>query len=236
MATDTQTCLQKFSEAIRQFGFESGFYCFVPNSVLHPDAENQPIIEMTDPARANFLHHYSAENLVANDFIFHAALSGHRDPLPWWHEAQSREVSAVERNVIEVPRYDYDIQNGLTIPVMQDQRGFACVTVFSDLSDSRFTLFLNEDLNSLTLLANALHAKLFSDNQFMTTLFNRIVSINPTEQQVFRHLISGKPMKQIEDHTGISYRYATKVLDKFRKKHGNISKDQLLYSLGHFFF
>ncbi|WGZ94854.1 MAG: hypothetical protein QJT81_02380 [Candidatus Thiothrix putei] len=57
-------------------------------------------------------------------------------------------------------------------------------------------------------------------------------SLNDTEITVLRYAASGKPFKNIQDHTGISYRYASNVLDKLRDKFGGINRDRLLYLAG----
>jgi DNA-binding CsgD family transcriptional regulator len=56
--------------------------------------------------------------------------------------------------------------------------------------------------------------------------------LNGTEITILRYAASGKPLKNIQDHTGISYRYASNVLDKLRDKLGGISRDRLLYLVG----
>ncbi len=64
---------------------------------------------------------------------------------------------------------------------------------------------------------------------FIQPLLERL---NDTRRKVLKHLVSGHPMKTIPDTSGISQRYAEKVLIDVRKEFGNISTNELIYILG----
>ncbi|TMO60651.1 autoinducer binding domain-containing protein [Pseudoalteromonas aurantia] len=226
-----------FYNAISHLGFDSAVYGFLPSHDFVKHVNQLPIIIPTEGAPLEYLQHYQEKELFRPEFDVFVAkiLSGHTSPINWWKDIDSLNPTPTQVATLQHAKDKFGLVNGFVIPLMCDQRGYACTTLYSNFEDDEFNQLVDKQSEQITLFCSALHSKIFSDPNLVAELYDNYIQMNDTERTVMRYLVSGKPMKQIEDHTGISYRYASKVVDKFRKKHGNVPKDKLLYSLGHYF-
>ena len=66
-------------------------------------------------------------------------------------------------------------------------------------------------------------------DKFILPLFE---TLKPKEIVILQYLATGKPMKNIQDYTGISHSYATNVLAELRLRLGGINNDKLMYLFG----
>ncbi|MCG9761170.1 MULTISPECIES: autoinducer binding domain-containing protein [Pseudoalteromonas] len=226
-----------FYRAISHIGFDSAIYGFLPSHEFVKHLNQMPIILATENAPLDYLKYYQENEIFKpeTDIFVAKILAGHRDPINWWRDLHGFNPTELQVATLTHAKNEFGLNNGFVVPLMCDHRGYACVTLYSNLSDKDFNHLVQENEEQIGLFCSALNSKIFSDPNLVAELYDNYIKMSDTERQVMRYLVSGKPMKQIEDHIGITYRYAAKVIDKFRKKHGNVPKDKLLYSLGHYF-
>ncbi|WP_046004201.1 autoinducer binding domain-containing protein [Pseudoalteromonas rubra] len=234
-ATDTNSYTAAFYAAIQEIGFDSGVYGFLPSPEFLKAHNQEPVFVATPQAPSDYLQAYHAQQIANDDFILAALQRGELSPINWWRDKDKYQLSPAQFKALNDTRTRFGIENGYTVPVMSDHRGVACTTLYSSKPEAAFNAMIDEHAEQIELFSQTLHSRIFSNPDLVAQLYTSYIRISDKERTVLRYLISGKPLKCIEDHTGVPYKYATKVLDTFRKKHGNVPKDELLYSLGHFF-
>ena len=97
----------------------------------------------------------------------------------------------------------------------------------------------SKELPNDTIQLLGYYTKLFHDISFSNISINNLLAdllfrqLSDKEKGVIRHLASGKRFKNITYSIDVaSYRVASNMLDKLRKKFGNISRDRLMYLAG----
>ena len=110
---------------------------------------------------------------------------------------------------------------------MLDEKGAAGVSVISDTDDSKFEKITQHSLESLVAATRLFHDTNFTDlRQFILPVFQ---SLKPREIAILYHKISGKPMKSVEDITGINDKVAARTLHDLKLRLGRVNNDRLLY-------
>lgn len=228
---------EKFSileKYIRQSGFESIIYTYIPSySLPEPIKEKlAPCMMLSKSYPEKFLEQYVEESFDQHDFTIKKIRNGDLSPINWWQYEAEYGLSKEEKNVITVARSDFSITNGLSIPTQSNKKGIAGASLICSSKDKGFDLLVHERLFVVSRIIRLFHNDIMMENDFIKqNLLSGLPLLSKKEIQVIRFLISGYPMKQIEDHTGITYRYANKLLEKVRGKFGGLSKDQLIYTV-----
>ena len=218
---------------IKTLGFDGATYLFAARAQWEAFTNIPLIFLHTTAYPTQFLEHYYAERLDQHDFTVRKVLEGDTCPMDWREHEQQTQLSAKEQRVIQLARVDYGIINSISVPTMLDERGAAGASIISTEKDYTFQILKHERLETLRHCTKLFHDINFADSnlpqKFVLPLLS---SLTTKEVTIIRYLASGAPFKNIKDHTGISYSYATKVLDKLRHRLGGITKDKLLYLIG----
>ncbi|HMT94223.1 autoinducer binding domain-containing protein [uncultured Thiothrix sp.] len=227
-----------YENYIHALGFDGATYTFFPNILWEFNNSFSPIFLHTQTYPTAFLKHYAEANFHECDFAIRV---GHKlrlekmPPLPIaldWHDYEiAGLINENETSVIEVAREDYGIRNALTIPTQRPEAGIGGMSVISSEKGARFQHLKQENMETLLRCTQLFHDISFSNSRniaifaqpFLQTLKNK-------EIQILRHLALGYRLKQIDQ--GISYRYATNILDELRARMGGITKDKLMYLIG----
>lgn len=71
----------------------------------------------------------------------------------------------------------------------------------------------------------------FTDKELCAYMSPFVTSLSGTKKKVLKHLMSGQPMKNIPQ-SGVTYKYAEKLVIHMRNDLGGISTNELLYIMG----
>lgn len=226
------SAFKHLTEEVGELGFDGVLYSFYPKP-LYVDKNIQPMLHFSD-VFAPFVEHYIKNDYGNRDFVLRLAMKGRRKPIDWWHEINAGNVSPEERGVTEEARELFDIQYGLSIPVLSGVYAIAGISVVSRNKDPEYFATLKDStLKDLKILANEYHGKVLLMKEELQFFIRPLLeNLNETKKEVLRHLILGQPLKSIERRYDISEGYAEQVLMKIRRDFGGISRNELLYILG----
>ena len=179
------------------------------------------------------MQHYSENRLDRSDFTIRKVLQGHFEPMDWQEHETNNLITKQEAMVIKVAREDFGIVNAISIPTMMHEMGAAGASVISRETNNMFSLLKYQKLDTLIHLTRLFHDLNFANfnlpDKFILPLFE---TLKPKEIVILQYLATGKPMKNIQDYTGISHSYATNVLAELRLRLGGINNDKLMYLFG----
>ncbi|MBO0612554.1 MAG: hypothetical protein RL122_1310 [Pseudomonadota bacterium] len=233
-ATNTlEERFQIYEKYLQLLGFEGATYTFAARAQWEAFTDIPAIFLHTATYSTEFLQHYEAERLDQQDFTVRKVLGGDIQPMDWREHETQAQLNPDEKHLIQLAREDYGIINAISIPTMFDERGAAGASIVSSEKDHAFQVLKQERLDTLIHCTKLFHDINFADaslpHKFILPL---LASLKSKEIVVLRYLASGKPFKNIQDSTDISYFYATNILDGMRNRLGKITKDKLLYLVG----
>ena len=218
---------------VTQLGFDGLLYCYIPSLLVDKKLAFDPVFNVSDSYSAQFLTHYEEAGFAEHDFAIKRVVTGQADIIDWWQEEKRNTINDQEKEVILVAREDYGIRNGITLPTMINNVGFAGASLISESSTPGFSLLSNESLATAKIIVQTYHNKLFnsprSQQKFILPVLDRL---NDTDRKVLKYLIRHKTMSRVKDVTGVSFHYANRVVERLRSKLGDISRNELVYYAG----
>ncbi|WP_158278772.1 autoinducer binding domain-containing protein [Leucothrix arctica] len=223
----------ELTKDITSLGFDAVLYSFFPRP-MYINAKIQPVLHFSE-AFAPFVSNYLTNDYGNRDFILRLALEGRQGTVDWWEEINSGNVTKEEQEVTIDAKQNFGIHHGLSIPILSGSFAISGISVISKNPDlSHFQEIKEQSLDALKELASDYHTKIImSQNDVRFFVLPLIEQLNDTKKKVIKHLMSGKPMKNISDtYGGLTPRYAEKVVIEIRKEFGDISKNELIYILG----
>ena len=217
---------------INGIGFDGVLYSFFPKP-MYMNEKIQPVLQYSE-SFAPFVAHYLNNNYGNRDFILRLALEGRSEAIDWWEEIQAGKISADEAEVTQDAKENFDIHHGLSIPVLYGEFAVAGISLVSFTDDlDRFASIKSQNLEEITELASGYHSKIIMSREEMRFFIEPLLErLNGTKKKVLKHMMSGQPMKTIQNTVDISPKYAEKVIFKMRKEFGDISTNELIYILG----
>lgn len=188
----------KLTSNIKDLGFDGVLYSFFPKA-MYLNSKNQPLIHYSDNFDP-FVEHYLANNYGNNDFVIRLIDEKGIKPIDWWQEINLGNVTKDEQKVTIDARDNFNIHNGLTIPVLNGSFAMAAISIITNNSDlAFFQKIKNKHIDKLKELSTDYHVYIFSSQErlrfFIEPLFK---NLHQTKKNVIKHLISGQPMKMIE--------------------------------------
>ncbi len=228
----SQGLFSTLEDKINALGFDGVLYSFYPKP-MYMNQSIQPVLHYSD-SFAPFVAHYIEHNYGNRDFVLNMALQGRTEPVDWWQEIEQGNVSPEEQEVTQDARDNFGIQHGVSIPVLYGTFAIAGISVISSEPDkAKFQALKAQSLDSLYDIATYYHSKVIkSTKELHFFILPLLESLNDTKRKVLKHLVSGQPMKTIENIHGVKQRYAEKVLLEIRKEFGGITVNELIYILG----
>lgn len=221
---------------IETLGFEGRVvYTYLP--LLSMEREGKlfpapPEFTHTNDYPVNFLQHYVAENLDRCDISVKKIKNNDFSLTNYREHAETIGLKPDENHFDQLATQLYGCVNALSIPAA-GAIGISTINIISSEHPDIFNHLMRERAELLLQMTQIFHSLVLSDPQTCTRFTSPFLpSLNETEITILRYAATGKPFKNIQDHTGISYRYASKVLDKLRDKLGGINRDRLFYLAG----
>jgi DNA-binding CsgD family transcriptional regulator len=219
---------------IETLGFEGRVaYSFLP--LLRMEGKLFPAeLELTHTSHypSDFLQHYVADDLDRYDIGVKKIRNNDFSMTDYRAYKETIGFTAEEQYFDTLATREYGCVNALSLPSL-GATGISTLNIISGEHDYIFRHLMRERAEMLLHLTQLFHSVVLSDPQTCAQFTSPFLPrLNDTEIMILRYAASGKPFKNIQDHTGISYRYAAKVLDRLRDKLGGITRDRLFYLAG----
>jgi len=241
MSTTFEKSFAVFDEQIKNLGFKSALYTYLPTLVLDHKHPHTPIFAVSDTFEQHFLQHYLAAELDQYDYTIRQIAEGNMATIDWAGAAKNKPMSKEEKQLFDLASHDYHIRNALTIPCLSGSRGIAGASFITNDNNRHFSLLKRETYDPLHSTTRLFHNHTMS-NAFEYTKFVQplLGTFNHTEKAVLRNLPKGLPVACIANDIGKSVRYTDNVIRNLRIKFGglsdedrpNISTARLIYHIG----
>ena len=220
-------------KAISELGFDGATYTFIPSLINEALNQFTPVFLKSESYEQKFIEHYTEANFADQDFTIKRITHGDMRCIDWWHEAESKTISAREKHVIEVARHDYMLTSGATLPAYNGSKGAAGISIISSDKSNVFTLRYNDNLATLKKITRLFNDRVLSSTEHQLSFTLPFIrTLSQTERKVLSMLASGMHLKKIADSLNITYKYAGNVVERLREKFGSVSRERLLYIAG----
>jgi len=236
-ANNYDEAFDAYYQLVKKTGFDAVCYSYMPQIITASQLSVSPIIKSSGSLYEAFLHNYLEYDMIKNDPLVRLIIEGHTETIDWWKEAKKSDFLEKDyaQEQLELIKTHYGIQNGITIPTMSGQRGIAGGSVITTLTDNEFKKLKDKHLVTLEIATKMFHDFTLSHPQSLNTFVLPLFpGLTEKEIKVIQYLLTGKPMKGVEDVTDISTKYAEKLLINIRKKFGNISTNELIHQISVF--
>lgn len=231
-ANDVSSSFDILAKASEQLGFQGLVYTSIATG-LEPLTTSGPLFFRSDGFSEAFLTHYQQAGFASQDFTIKRIMNDDLGLMNWWQEEHKGRLTDDERQVIDVARHEYSIENGLSIPLLKNDHQIAGCSVVSQDKGVVFGLLLEERLTTLKVILRLFHDRIYANIDFQKRLYLPLLKqLNPTERSVLRFLASGLPLKSIEAESGISPSYAGNVRTVLFRKLGVKNVSELAYIVG----
>jgi len=231
---DSKTLEEKFSaleHEVALSGFDGVLYTFIPK-LSRLTEYLQPVFQFSE-SYADLIENYQKQNFSRNDFTIRLIEDGKLSIIDWWIEAKKTSLNKEEKHVNKITKEKFGISKGITFPTLSNDMGIAGVSIISFKPE-----YANKEIDSEVLERLKTCCRMYHDHTMIhqDARYEFILPILETlttkKKNVLKHLISGQPMKNINETADITTRYAEKLLVELRKDFGDISKNELIYFLG----
>ncbi|MEE9310290.1 MAG: autoinducer binding domain-containing protein [Cocleimonas sp.] len=231
---DSTSMDDKFTSLEREVklsGFDAVAYTFTPN--LSRLAKSlQPIFQFS-PLFSELVEYYQENNIQQNDIVMRIIEEGEEDIVDWVKGSRAAMMNTKEEKIKDVIKKNFKVTKGFTFPTLSNDMGYAGVSIISFEEGYTEQEADPAALNHLKDCSKIYHDHIMMHQEARHEFVLPILeSLTQKKKAVLRHLVSGKPMKNIAEDSDITPRYAEKLLVELRKEFGGISKNELIYSLG----
>lgn len=221
------------ARAIESMGFDAIVYTAIPLTLKVSDRSAEPVFLASRGFSPGFLKHYEEAGLARHDFTIERVRAGHLDVLDWGEEHRGPHLSAEQRRVIEVARFDHAIRNALSIPTRSDEHVIAGASVISGEGADGFAALKAERVEILRtvveLFDNWVFARAERHHHFYSSLIDQF---SDDEARVIKLVIGGHRLKESQELCGISPTRAGNILSSLYRKLGISNAQELAYLVG----
>lgn len=240
-ADSFQAAFDVYQQEVVSLGFDGVLYSIMPTAIIQTAFEIQPVFEVSSGFDTRFLAHYWDARFYKHDPLIQALQEGVQQTMDWdsdvcagfiTRNAASQEVMAVART--------YGLANGLTVPLMNDERGLAAATVVSRESTG-FASLKHSALSELEMRTSLFHNLVMARPAY-TNIFSRSLldSLNTKQLGYVLGLASGLSTEDIAFSLGTSVGYLEQSMLKLRRKvsgvgdfePATINRNQIMYTAG----
>ncbi len=222
-----------YQQTVCNLGFDAVCYSFEPKSSFNPDLKRPPVFEVSPRFPLNFLQDYKKNGWFQDDFTIREICEGKLQAKDWKQKEQSTQLKEREKHLIRVAREQYGIKNAISIPTMKHLVGLAGASIISFQDDASFAALKRDHLTTLTACTQVFNDIIMQQPAQLvkTFVFDKLPKITPKERIVLRELLSGVPLKQLGEASGINPNAAKNHLARLRQKFEVNKTEQLKYKL-----
>lgn len=222
-----------YTKYMQLLNFEGSAYSYAPLIQYEPDSFTiRPETVLTDNYPCSLIEEYFATGMDQYDVSIKKVKSGDFSVTDYEDHKLTHGFSPGAKQLESLVKDEYGLLNSMNIPAASAS-AISVVSVFTSERCDSFKVLRQENLNSLIQITQVFHAMTLADaGSYQRFVSPFLGSLKPNERKILTYLSSGKPFKNIKDDTGISYRYASNILDALRARLGGINRDRLLYLSG----
>ena len=231
VCTSLHERFEMYEKCIQKLGFEAASYTFIPKIVSETALNIPPVFVRSALFPESFIEQYVADRFDKHDFTIRAIQNNVLHPMDWQSCFQSDSLTDAEKNVLFLAKQEHNIQNGISIPMLNDRLGMAGFSIVSSMQDVDFAKVKQQNLDTLHLCTKAFHDIVFSRtyayHEFIPAV---LLNLSDKEKIVLEYISKGKTMKELgNSNAPVSKRYGEKLLLELRQKFGNISTHELIF-------
>ncbi len=230
-----------FEGQVLKLGFEGVLYTYIPRMLLDSNFSSEPVYKVSHDYNSKYLEHYAEARFDKYDPLIKAVKDGVKEPIDWWGRISGgyMEEDKASEEVIATSRH-YGITNGITLPLMSEEKGIAGASFISS-ELNYFDLLKNENTARLNLCTNMFHSMVFSSPRHVGHFIKPVLNdLSHTEKSFLKRLAQGKTPVQISTELNKSEKYLEQVMLRIRRKLSGVTEDaspllnrnQLLYYAG----
>jgi len=240
-AESFEDAFSAFETQVIKLGFDGVLYTYIPQIMLDSKFSLEPVYKVSREYSPKYLEHYTDARFDRHDPLIKAVKDGVKEPIDWWGEANQKYMTAnkASEEVIATSR-DYGVSNGITLPLMSEEKGIAGASFIT--SESRlFDSLKNENTHRLRLCTRMFHSMVLSNSHLVGHFVKPLLNdLNDTEKAFLKRLARGETPKQISANLNRSGKYLEQVALRIRRKLSGASPDsspqlnrnQMLYYAG----
>ncbi len=240
-ARDFEQAFVVFEKQAIKLGYLGVLYTFIPRLLIDSNFNQEPVYKVSESYSPKYLQHYEEAHFERDDPLIQAVNGGVCQPIDWWGgvSRQYMESNSKSKDVIATA-LNYGIKNGITIPLLNDERGIAGASFITDESE-RFSLLKTNSVEKLEMCTKLFHNLIFSNACHTSAFVQPILqSLTNTEKRFLAKLAQGKTPVQIAIELGRSEKYLEQVMLKVRRKFSHssaegaitVNRNQIMYYAG----
>jgi len=232
--TGFDACFNLLLETIHQLGFDGVLYMSIPVNLVPADTHKPTsIFQASNAYPKTFLEHYAHENFANDDFTIKEISSGKTNLIDWWDTDRRGLISQAERNVFSVAREDYQMRNGLSIPLLNNKHEISGASVISYDTDQVFSRLVRDNAATVSALLKLFHQRAYSDVDFQKIFIEPLLTqLSTKEKQLLKFIVTGLPIKIIDQYSDLPPGYAKNMIKNVCKKLNANNVNELRYYLG----
>lgn len=233
-ANNFNDCFRLLRDAVQKMGFDGVLYMSIPVGLIqHKKKKPLTIFQASSTYNPTFLEHYAQENFAENDYTIKTTAAGKMDLIDWWSIAHNGRLDKEELNVFTVAREEYNLRNGLSVPMLSTPHEISGGSVVCCDNDKAYAQLIKNNSNRVQALIRLFHYRVHADIECKKVFINPLLNeLNDKERMLLKFIASGKPLKVIDKYYDISPGYAKNMLATVCAKLGTDNVQELRYLLG----
>lgn len=215
-----------YCNAVKKLGYEGAVYSFIPCLALNNVSKVKSKISRSEYFHSDYAREYKYLKFDQVDYVIHNLKAGKMTLMDWHLDNKSGQLNSEQQYMLDVMRNDYQMTNGLSIPLMACAKGIAASSVVSDEKDRFFHHLKAETYETLVLITQLFHNHVIANGYEFTFFIEPAFSVlNPLERQVLKLLLDGLKVPEIRVLVFRSKGHIENVVRDIRIKVGGRDKE-----------
>ena len=215
-----QSRFDYYQKTVCKQGFDAVCFSFEPRNTFNPELERPPVFEISERFPVGFLKAYKDDGWFQHDFTIREIMQGDLSAKDWKQKELSGELHDKEKELIQLAREQFGINNAITIPTMNHTVGIAGASIVSFADDEDFTILKQQQLNTLIHCTRVFNDIIMQHPSHLvkTFVFPNLPGVTKKERIVLRDLVRGLPIQKIGAKQGMNESSVSNHLARLRKK------------------